>query len=70
MRDEVLTWYNVHNKTASADIVFRGHVAHNVDAVVKKAEVLACKFERENVSYVMELSNLILGEALTFTSIY
>ena len=50
LRDEVLTWYSHHTKQPSADIVFRTHVSHNVDVVVKRAEVLACKFERENVS--------------------
>jgi len=48
LRDEVLTWYSHHTKQPSADILFRTHVSHNVDVVVKRAEVLACKFEREN----------------------
>jgi len=67
LRDEVLTWYNIHNKTASADIVFRGHVAHNVDVVVKRAEVLSCKYERENthanssVSAAQAVTNIISG---------
>ncbi|KAF8339104.1 FAT-domain-containing protein [Cantharellus anzutake] len=48
LRDEVLTWYSHHGKQPSADIVFRTHVSQNVDVVVKRAEVLACKYEREN----------------------
>lgn len=35
---------------AVGDAVFRQGVAANIDVVVKRAEILACKTERENVS--------------------
>ncbi|EPQ59490.1 hypothetical protein GLOTRDRAFT_136350 [Gloeophyllum trabeum ATCC 11539] len=47
-RDEVITWLHLRNKPwNAADITFRNHVAANIDAIVKKAETMACKVERE-----------------------
>lgn len=42
------------------DAAFRQGVAANIDGIVKRAEIMACKTERENVS------NLISG-VLSFT---
>ena len=50
LRDEVLTWYNIHQRAPQVDHTFREEVAAMVDGVVKRAEMLACKVDRENVS--------------------
>jgi transformation/transcription domain-associated protein len=50
LRDEILYWYSAHGKQAHADIIFRGHIQQNADFVVRRAETLACKVEREDVS--------------------
>jgi len=47
LREEILYWYSAHGKQAHADIIFRGHIQQNVDFVVRRAETLACKMERE-----------------------
>ncbi|KAF8195850.1 FAT domain-containing protein [Mycena galopus ATCC 62051] len=44
-RDEVMTW--LRGRTASTDANFRKFVAANIDGVVKRAETMACKIERE-----------------------
>jgi len=46
-RDEVLTWLHTKGKrNISIDLAFRRQVAENIDGVVKKAELMACKHER------------------------
>lgn len=48
-RDEVAAWLSMRGKNTPAfDPVFRQSVQANIDNVVKKAEALACKSEREN----------------------
>ncbi|XP_006460304.1 hypothetical protein AGABI2DRAFT_184795 [Agaricus bisporus var. bisporus H97] len=48
-RDEVISWMSMQRRPwAVGDAVFRQGVAANVDVVVKRAEILACKTEREN----------------------
>ncbi|KAF7355349.1 hypothetical protein MSAN_01451500 [Mycena sanguinolenta] len=44
-RDEVMTW--LRGRATSADANFRKFVAANLDGVVKRAETMACKIERE-----------------------
>ncbi|KDQ64542.1 hypothetical protein JAAARDRAFT_28186 [Jaapia argillacea MUCL 33604] len=47
-RDEVMTWLHGRGKPWNAqDISFRNNVAMNIDGVVKRAETMACKIERE-----------------------
>ncbi|TCD69680.1 hypothetical protein EIP91_006697 [Steccherinum ochraceum] len=46
-RDEYMTWLHGRGKPWSFDLSFRTNVANIVDGVVKKAETLACKLERE-----------------------
>lgn len=46
-RDEVLTWLHGRNQPWNFDLAFRNHCAANIDGIVRRAEVLACKAERE-----------------------
>jgi len=46
-RDEVNSWMAMRNQPWQADITFRQNVAGNIDGVVKRAETMACKIERE-----------------------
>lgn len=48
-RDEVASWMTIRARPWTVDIVFRQSVAANIDGVVKRAETMACKNERENV---------------------
>jgi transformation/transcription domain-associated protein len=50
-RDEVASWMLLRGKPWTPyDPVFRQSVHHNIEYVVKKAETMACKNERESVS--------------------
>ncbi|KAI0335467.1 atypical/PIKK/TRRAP protein kinase [Cubamyces sp. BRFM 1775] len=48
-RDEVMTWLHQHHrgKVPQIDMSFRLNVATNIEGVVKRAETMACKIERE-----------------------
>lgn len=48
-RDEVLTWLHTRGLPLTIDMTFRNHVASNIEGVVKKAELMACKHERSQV---------------------
>ena len=50
-RDEVMTWLHQHHrgKVPQIDMSFRLNVATNIEGVVKRAETMACKIEREQV---------------------
>lgn len=49
-RDEVLTWLLTKGKRLNPyDLSFRKLVADNIDGVVKKAELMACKLEKGQV---------------------
>jgi len=50
-RDEVISWMTMQRRPWTVgDAAFRQGVAANIDNVVKRTEVMACKTERENVS--------------------
>jgi len=49
-RDEVMTWLHSRNKPWTVDLAYRGHVATCIDGVVKRAETMACKVERDQVA--------------------
>lgn len=51
-RDEVMTWLHGRGQPWTFDISFRTNCAANIEGVVKRAEVMACKLEREQVSDV------------------
>lgn len=67
LRDEVLTWYNIHQQSPQVDSTFRKQVAAMVDGVVKRAESVACVLDKEkdnktsgnSVAAVQTISNLI-----------
>jgi transformation/transcription domain-associated protein len=48
-RDEVAQWFASKNLQVNMDLAFRQHVSVNIDNLVKRAEVMACKLEREQV---------------------
>lgn len=51
MREEVLQWYQTQGKPPHPDIVLRSQVQQNVDHVVRRAELMACKLERDTVRW-------------------
>jgi transformation/transcription domain-associated protein len=51
LRDEVLTWSSIYQKPTASDLTFRHQVVQSADGVVKKAELLSCRSERENVGH-------------------
>lgn len=53
LRDEVLTWYNIHKTTPQVDAGFRAQVTLMADGVVKRAEVLAGKVEIDKVCHFL-----------------
>ncbi|KAF5369949.1 hypothetical protein D9758_001009 [Tetrapyrgos nigripes] len=67
VRDEVINWFTTRGRPPNIDPNFRQHVALNVDSIVKRAETVACKIEREQalqgvtptVPVVMTTVNLI-----------
>ena len=48
-RDEVMTWLHGRGQPWTFDVSFRTNCAANIDGVVKRAEVMACKLERDQV---------------------
>lgn len=49
VRDEIVHWLQLRNKSTTFDLAFRKHVASCIDNMVHKAELMACKIEREQV---------------------
>jgi len=49
-RDEVITWLHNQKRPWSFDINFRNTVANAIEGVVKRAEAMACKVEREQAA--------------------
>jgi hypothetical protein len=41
----------MRQKMAPIDLQFRQYVAQNIDHIVKRAETMACKLEREQVGF-------------------
>ncbi|RDB22695.1 Transcription-associated protein 1 [Hypsizygus marmoreus] len=67
-RDEVTSWMTMRGRPHQVDLLYRQSVAANIDAVVKRAETMACKAEREQainsnnpgaVPVVQTVTNLI-----------
>ncbi|KAG6831589.1 hypothetical protein H0H92_009062 [Tricholoma furcatifolium] len=46
-RDEVNAWMALRNQPWATDAAFKQSVSSNVDSIVKRAESMACKLERE-----------------------
>ncbi|GAA5822515.1 hypothetical protein JCM11251_006364 [Rhodosporidiobolus azoricus] len=46
VREEIVTWFSM-SKTDASKANLREHVLNAVDAVVRKAKVMSCKYERE-----------------------
>ncbi|KAI6151887.1 hypothetical protein BKA82DRAFT_2906299 [Pisolithus tinctorius] len=49
-RDEVMTWLHGRGQPWTFDLSFRTNVAANIEGVVKRAEVMACKVERDHAT--------------------
>lgn len=47
-RDEVMTWLHGRGQPWTFDLSFRTNVTTNIEGVVKRAEVMACKVERDH----------------------
>ncbi|EJF61235.1 atypical/PIKK/TRRAP protein kinase [Dichomitus squalens LYAD-421 SS1] len=49
VRDEVMTWMHQHyrRQQPQIDVSFRMSVSANIESVIKRAETMACKIERE-----------------------
>jgi hypothetical protein len=65
-RDEVMTWMHGKGHPWTFDLSFRTSCAANIEGVVKRAEIMACKIERETVgiryeSYVSSCSDCHTG---------
>lgn len=59
-RDEVMTWLHGRGQPWTFDVSFRTNCTANIEGVVKRAEVMACKLERDQVSDV-QLASLALA---------
>ncbi|KAG6332834.1 hypothetical protein ID866_6255 [Astraeus odoratus] len=46
-RDEVMTWLHGRGQPWTFDLSFRTNVSANIEGVIKRAEVMACKLERD-----------------------
>jgi transformation/transcription domain-associated protein len=46
-RDEVTSWLSMRQRAWTVDQFFRQSVTANIDGIVKRAETMACKIERE-----------------------
>ncbi|KAF5387961.1 hypothetical protein D9615_000446 [Tricholomella constricta] len=58
-RDELNSWMAMRNQPWQVDVHFRQSVAAIIDGVVKRAETMACKIEREQESL-----SLVVGKSL------
>jgi transformation/transcription domain-associated protein len=67
LRDEVLTWYNIHQQSPQVDGTFRSQVTTMVEGVVQRAEALACSTNKEKVritsgKIIPELTDKEIGQ--------
>ena len=49
-RDEVSHWLQLRGRPWAIDQNFKNYVTAHIDAIVKRAETMACKLERDSVS--------------------
>jgi transformation/transcription domain-associated protein len=52
-RDDVVNWLTLRQRPWSFDAEFRKYVAAHTDNIVKRAESMACKIERDNVRTIL-----------------
>lgn len=50
-RDEIVTWCHGQKRPWTHDLQFRVNAAALIESLVKKAETMACKAEREQVCF-------------------
>ena len=49
-RDEVSHWLHLRGRPWAIDQHFKNYVVAHIDGIVKRAETMACKLERDSVS--------------------
>jgi hypothetical protein len=64
----LITWQNVVRKPALQDHQLRDFVIKNVDLVLKRAQALSCKAERERVCFA-NVMLLAIFKVITFISL-
>jgi len=47
-KDEVFSWFSMRGRANGVDQLFKSSVNAHIDHIVKRAEVMACKLERES----------------------
>ena len=55
-RDEVTTWFMSRGHAVNVDTAFRTHVSTLVEGVVKRANIMGCKIERDQVCYLTKVT--------------
>ncbi len=45
----MMTWMHQHKKAPQIDMAFRQGVTANIESIIKRAETMACKLERDQV---------------------
>ncbi|RXW24667.1 hypothetical protein EST38_g1146 [Candolleomyces aberdarensis] len=64
-RDEVSAWMSMRGKPWNVDGVFRQSVTANIESIVKKAEGLGCKSERESAMQSSVTPNTAVLQSVT-----
>lgn len=49
-RDEVSHWLQLRGRPWAIDPTFKNYVAAHIEGIVKRAETMACKLERDSVN--------------------
>ncbi|KAF8640045.1 hypothetical protein AX17_001287 [Amanita inopinata Kibby_2008] len=68
-RDEVTAWLSMRGRPWTVDLMFRQSVAANIDGVVKRAETMACKTERESALQTNATNTAMVPVVQTVTNL-
>ncbi|KAG2141739.1 uncharacterized protein EDB93DRAFT_1329829 [Suillus bovinus] len=64
-RDEVMTWMHGKGHPWTFDLSFRTSCAANIEGVVKRAEIMACKIERETAQSTTNMGGIPVIQTVT-----
>lgn len=64
-RDEVMTWMHGKGHPWTFDLSFRTSCAANIEGVVKRAEIMACKIERETAQSTTNMGGIPVVQTVT-----
>jgi transformation/transcription domain-associated protein len=64
-RDEVMTWMHGKGHPWTFDLSFRTSCAANIEGVVKRAEIMACKIERETAQSTTNMGGIPVVHTVT-----